>query len=198
MIGRISGTLLQKEPPVLLVDTGGVAYELSAPMSTFYDLPAVGEKVTLHTHLVVREDAQLLYGFSRDSQRRLFRGLLKISGIGPRVALALLSGLSDRELVACIAREDVSRITQVPGIGRKTAERLIVEMRDKIPEGLERTGLSGDDNTVPVKDAVGEAVSALVALGYKPIEANRAICSVTTKGLKSDEIIREALRTMTG
>ena len=134
MIGRLSGILLRKEPPALLVDVNGVGYELEAPMTTFYDLPAVGEKVTLFTHLVVREDAHLLYGFSREAQRRLFRGLLKVNGVGPRVALAVLSGLADDEFVHCVLSEDIARLTQVPGIGRKTAERLIVEMRDKLPQ----------------------------------------------------------------
>ena len=127
MIGRLSGKLLHKEPPTLLVDVNGVGYELEAPMTTFYDLPATGETVTLHTHLVVREDAHLLYGFSSEAQRRLFRSLLKVSGVGPRVGLAILSGLTTQEFIQCIVGEDVARITRVPGIGRKTAERLIVE-----------------------------------------------------------------------
>ena len=125
MIGRLRGKLILKEPPALLIDVNGVGYELDAPMTTFYDLPAIGEAITLHTHLVVRDDAHLLYGFSRESQRSLFRSLLKVSGVGPRVALAILSGLTVDEFVACITSEDVARITCVPGIGRKTAERLI-------------------------------------------------------------------------
>lgn len=194
MIGRLRGTLVRKEPPALLVEAGGVGYELEAPMTTFYDLPAVGEPVTLHTHLVVREDAHLLYGFSRESQRRQFRALLKINGVGPRVALAVLSGLSETELVTCIVHEDVARLTQVPGIGRKTAERLIVELRDKldteVPPSSAPTAMSA-----PV-DPTAEAVSALVALGYKPNEASRVVRAVPAAGLSTEEIIRQALKAM--
>jgi Holliday junction DNA helicase RuvA len=193
MIGRLTGTLLHKEPPTLLIDVGGVGYELEAPMTTFYDLPATGERISLHTHLVVREDAHLLYGFSRESQRKLFRNLLKVSGVGPRVALAILSGLTEAEFGQCIAAEDITRITRVPGIGRKTAERLIVEMRDKI--GTEAVA------SAPVRAAAGaelsptgEAVSALMALGYKPQEASKLVRSVETDGLSTEDIIRQALR----
>lgn len=196
MISRLSGILLRKEPPALLVDVNGVGYELEAPMTTFYDLPAVGEKVTLFTHLVVREDAHLLYGFSREAQRRLFRGLLKVNGVGPRVALAVLSGLADDEFVHCVLSEDIARLTQVPGIGRKTAERLIVEMRDKLPS------LSAGNTPAPANaraaahDPVSEAMSALIALGYKPNEASRAVRAVPSKGLGAEEIIRQALKSM--
>ena len=196
MIGRLTGVLLRKEPPALLLDVGGVGYELEAPMTTFYDLPAVGERVTLFTHLVVREDAHLLYGFSRESQRRLFRGLLKVNGVGPRVALAVLSGLSEEEFARCVLHEDLARLTQVPGIGRKTAERLVIEMRDKLaraPEG--DAPMSATTAAVPA-DPVSEAVSALVALGYKPHEASRAVRALPSKGLKAEEIIRQALKSM--
>jgi holliday junction DNA helicase RuvA len=194
VIGRLSGVLLRKEPPALLVDVNGVGYELEAPMTTFYDLPAVGEKVTLHTHLVVREDAHLLYGFARESQRRLFRALLKVNGVGPRVALSVLSGLSDQEFARCVAEEDIARLTKVPGIGRKTAERLIIEMRDKLPSDVEIShAVSATASTEPA-DPVSEAVSALVSLGYKPPEASRMVRSLDTKGLKTEEIIRQALR----
>ena len=130
MIGRLRGKLLHKAPPSLLIDVGGVGYELEAPMTTFYDLPPVGETVTLYTHMVVREDAQLLYGFSREAQRRLFRSLLKVSGVGPRVGLAILSGLSVDEFMQCLSKQDVDRLRQAPGVGRKTAERLLIELRD--------------------------------------------------------------------
>ena len=136
MIGRLQGVLSRKEPPALMLDVGGVGYELEAPMTVFYELPAVGERVTLYTHLVVREDAHLLYGFVREAQRRLFRELLKVNGVGPRVALAVLSGLSDEEFCRCVAEEDIARLTKVPGIGRKTAERLVIEMRDKLPKDI--------------------------------------------------------------
>ena len=194
MIGRLRGTLVRKEPPALLVEAGGVGYELEAPMTTFYDLPAAGESVTLYTHLVVREDAHLLYGFSRESQRRQFRALLKVNGVGPRVALAVLSGLSEAELAACIAREDVARLTQIPGIGRKTAERLIVELRDKM--AAEPPLATAPTSTPVPADPIGEAVSALVALGYKPNEASRVVRAVPNAGLSTEEIIRQALKAM--
>jgi len=188
MIGRLHGTLLQKSPPSLVIDVHGIGYEVEAPMTTFYDLPAPGQAVTLFTHLVVREDAHLLYGFSREAQRRLFRALLKVSGVGPRIALALLSGLSDEEFLQCLANNDIARLTQVPGIGRKTAERLIVELRDKFdaPATL--------PTAVATQDPVAEAVSALVALGYKPQEASVAVRNIATAGLASEDIIRRALQ----
>jgi len=195
VIGRLHGVLLHKEPPALLVDVGGVGYELEAPMTTFYELPAVGEKVTLYTHLVVREDAHLLYGFAREAQRRLFRALLKVNGVGPRVALAVLSGLSDEEFTRCVADEDIARLTKVPGIGRKTAERLVIEMRDKLPADVATAAPATDTASTPA-DPVSEAVSALVALGYKPNEASRAVRGVSAKGLSAEEIIRQALKGM--
>lgn len=196
MIGRLHGTLLHKSAPTLLLDVAGVGYEIEAPMSTFYDLPAVGQAVTLYTHLVVREDAHLLYGFSREPQRRLFRNLLKVNGVGPRVALAILSGLSDQEFLRCLAGEDVARLTQVPGIGRKTAERLIVELRDKLAQ---EGGPPAGEATLEARlDPMGEALQALQALGYKPNEALRAVRGVAAEGLSSEELIRLALRNMAG
>ncbi len=193
MIGRLRGKLLHKAPPSLLVDVGGVAYELEAPMTTFYDLPPLGETVTLYTHMVVREDAQLLYGFSREAQRRLFRSLLKVSGIGPRVALAILSGLSVDEFMQCISTQDVDRLRQAPGVGRKTAERLLIELRDSalIEPGA---GVALTAGEAPPLDASGEAVAALIALGYKANEAHRAVSGVSTAGLSTEEIIRQALK----
>ncbi|HLQ24520.1 MAG TPA: Holliday junction branch migration protein RuvA [Acidiferrobacterales bacterium] len=198
MIGRLRGVLLQKSAPHLLLDVNGVGYELEAPMTTFYDLPAVGEAVTLYTHLVVRADAHLLYGFSRNAQRRLFRRLLKVNGVGPRVALAILSGLSDQEFLHCVANEDIARLTKVPGIGRKTAERLIVELRDKVLPELDGLDVepSGPPSIAGHIDPLNEAVSALIALGYKPQEASRAVRNVPAKGLSSEEIIRQALKGM--
>ena len=197
MIGRLHGLLLRKEPPALLVDVGGVGYELEAPMTTFYELPAVGEQITLYTHLVVREDAHLLYGFAREAQRRLFRDLLKVNGVGPRVALAVLSGLSDEEFTRCVAEEDITRLTKVPGIGRKTAERLVIEMRDKLPKDVPLPAIHATaDGPVAPADPVSEAVSALVSLGYKPNEASRAVRGIASKGLSAEEIIRQALKGM--
>ena len=195
MIGRLHGVLLRKEPPALLVDVSGVGYELEAPMTTFYELPAVGEMVTLYTHLVVREDAHLLYGFAREGQRRLFRELLKVNGVGPRVALAVLSGLSDDEFSRCVAEEDITRLTRVPGVGRKTAERLVIEMRDKLSTDIAGPAAASAGPAAPA-DPVSEAVSALVSLGYKPNEASRAVRGVPSKGLSAEEIIRQALKGM--
>ncbi|GAB4513087.1 MAG: Holliday junction branch migration protein RuvA [Sulfuricaulis sp.] len=197
MIGRLHGVLLRKEPPALLVDVGGVGYELEAPMTTFYELPAVGGQITLYTHLVVREDAHLLYGFAREAQRRLFRDLLKVNGVGPRVALAVLSGLSDEEFTRCVAQEDITRLTKVPGIGRKTAERLVIEMRDKLPKDVPPPAAHVTaDGPAALADPVSEAVSALVSLGYKPNEASRAVRGIANKGLSAEEIIRQALKGM--
>jgi Holliday junction DNA helicase RuvA len=193
VIGRLRGVLIRKEPPALLLDVGGVGYELEAPMTTFYDLPAAGETVTLYTHLVVREDAHLLFGFARESQRRLFRNLLKVNGVGPRVALAVLSGLSDDEFVRAVQGNDIDRLTRVPGIGKKTAERLIIEMRDKLDHELPA------QTPVPASgDPVSEAVTALIALGYKPNEASRMVRAVSAQGLSTEEIIRQSLRSVAG
>ncbi|MBI5611717.1 MAG: Holliday junction branch migration protein RuvA [Gammaproteobacteria bacterium] len=195
MIGRLRGVVISKSPPTLVLEVGGVGYEIEAPMSTFYELPPVGQNAILHTHLVVREDAQLLYGFSRESQRRLFRALLKVNGVGPRVALAVLSGLSDQEFLCCVANEDIARLTRVPGIGRKTAERLVVELRDKLGDQA-RADRSGAPSPEAPADPVSEAISALIALGYKPQEANRAVHGVAGDGLACEEIIRQALKGM--
>jgi Holliday junction DNA helicase RuvA len=164
MIGRLTGTLADKSPPQLLIDAHGVGYELDVPMSTFYNLPAVGETLTLLTHFVVREDAQLLYGFLTAGERATFRELLKISGIGPRTALAVLSGLSVTELAQAVAQQQVVRLTKVPGIGKKTAERLLLELKGKLAPDL-------GSSSAPVSDAQGDIVQALVALGYNEREA---------------------------
>lgn len=191
---------MQKQPPLLLLDVNGVGYEIEAPMSTIYDLPneAGAAEVALYIHLVVREDAQLLYGFSDRNQRQLFRNLLKISGVGPRVALAILSTLTTSEFIVCIQHEDAVTLTRVPGIGKKTAERIIIDMRDRI-DSLGGEGLSAGlprkltDPDNPVQDAVG----ALTALGYKPAEASRAVQSVRSMSEKRDDLIRNALQYLT-
>jgi Holliday junction DNA helicase RuvA len=193
MIGRLTGVIAAKEPPVLLLDVNGVGYEIEAPLSTFCDLPAKGERVTLHTHLVVREDAHLLFGFLREPDRRLFRSLLKVNGIGPRVALAILSGLNHADLLDALVNEDVARLTRVPGVGRKTAERLVVELRDK----ANMLGANGADRPAGrAADPESEAVNALIALGYRPPEAARAVEGVRESGLASEELIRRALKSM--
>ena len=196
MIGRLKGTLLEKQAPRLLLDVNGVCYEIDAPMTTFYELPEVGSAVILHTHFVVREDAQLLYGFLRESDRGLFRTLIKISGVGPKLALAILSGMSADEFVGCVQGGDSTALTRVPGVGKKTAERLVVEMRDRVKD-WQGVSLSPDAVTQagePAADALKDAISALVALGYKPQEASRMVNAVESEGLASEAIIRQALR----
>ena len=196
MIGRLRGVLVSKQPPELLIDVGGVGYEVEAPMSSFYTLPAVGEQVLLHTHLIVREDAQLLYGFATEPERRLFRQLIRISGVGAKMALAILSGMSADAFVTCLEQGDVTSLTRLPGIGRKTAERLVVELRGRLtPETV--GGLPGAVAGAPGEpgDAAGEAQAALVALGYKPTEAARMVKRVAGEGLAAEELIRRALQT---
>ena len=187
MIGRITGVILEKHPPQVLVDVQGVAYELDVPMSTFYNLPASGARITLHTHLVVREDAHLLFGFASDSERQAFRQLLKISGIGARMALAVLSGMSVDELQQAVAGQDAARLTRVPGIGRKTAERLLLELRGKLHSGAE-TASAG-----VAQSARGDALNALLSLGYGEKEANAALSRLASD-LNTSESIRQALR----
>jgi Holliday junction DNA helicase RuvA len=187
MIARLAGRLVEKHPPSIVVDVHGVGYELDVPMSTFYHLPATGQEVTLLTHLVVREDAQLLFGFGSEGERQLFRQLLRISGIGARTALSLLSGLSVAEVQAAVAQQDSARLTRIPGIGKKTAERLLLELRDKLgpvagAPAQTVAGQSGDD-----------ALNALVALGYSDKEARAALGRLGPE-LPVQEAIRQALR----
>lgn len=195
MIGRLTGTLLEKNPPALLIDVQGVGYEVDAPMSTFYALPATGETVALLTHLVVREDAQLLYGFASSTERVLFRALLKVNGVGAKVALAILSGLSTDEFLSCVATKDVAALVRVPGIGKKTAERLLVELQDKVVQ-LGITSLPSGASTVTDNDpgAREQAEEALLALGYKPAEANRLLDRHSEEGQSVEQMIRAALR----
>jgi holliday junction DNA helicase RuvA len=191
MIGSLRGRIASKSPPQLTVEVGGLGYELEAPMSTFFHLPAVGEEVRLLTHLVVREDAHVLYGFATEEERRLFRSLIKVSGVGPKIALALLSGISVSAFADCVARQDITALTRVPGVGRKTAERLIVEMRDRLaaPEAPTGTPVPGL-GTSPESEAYG----ALVALGYRPAEATRLLKAVGPGTHSTEELIRRALQ----
>ena len=196
MIGRLKGILISKSPPHLLVDVQGVGYEVEAPMSTFYQLPAVESEVTLHTHLIVREDAHILCGFATDSERRLFRSLIRITGVGAKLALAILSGMSADEFARCVQDNDVASLTRLPGVGKKTAERLIIEMRDRLADWQVGETAALPDAAAPhmPADAGREAVSALIALGYRPQEASRMVQSVDSEGLNSEAIIREALK----
>ncbi len=201
MIGRLCGVLAGKQAPTLLIDVNGVGYEVEAPMSTIYQLPELNQPVTLHIHMVVREDAQLLYGFATLEERVLFRTLIKVNGVGPKLGLAILSGISADDFVRCIRDEDSVALVRLPGIGKKTAERLIIEMRDRFKDwhggDLDaQSNDAGSANTVMSnrEDPVKEALSALIALGYKPQEASRFINKLDTKGLSSEEIIRASLQ----
>jgi Holliday junction DNA helicase RuvA len=193
VIGFLKGRLAVKAPPMLLVDVNGVGYELEAPMSTFYGLPATGEVVALFTHLVVREDAHVLFGFGTEAERRLFRSLLKISGVGPKIALGILSGSSVEEFLRTIEAEDVAMLTRIPGIGRKTAERVIIEMRDSVQK-LSAPSAGSPLAPAAVLSPQSEAYGALIALGYKPPEATRLLKNADEPGLSTTEIIRRALK----
>lgn len=193
MIGSVRGRIAAKTPPQLMVDVGGIGYELEAPMSTFFHLPAVGQEVSLLTHLVVREDAHVLYAFATESERRLFRSLIKVSGVGPKIALALLSGISVEAFSRCVVNEDITALTKVPGIGRKTAERLIIEMRDRLKDS--DTPASAGFVAVPAAASPeSEAFGALVALGYRPAEATRLLKAAGPGTHSTEELIRRALQ----
>jgi len=200
MIGRLIGILLEKQPPQLLVEVQGVGYELEAPMSTFYQLPVTGEAVTLHTHMVVREDAQLLYAFFSLSERQLFRNLIRISGVGPKLALTILSGVTADEFTRCVMEGDSKALTSLPGVGKKTAERLIVELRDRLAKEVNAVlpGAEGKPAMLKPteKSPVADAVSALVSLGYKAQEASQMVRTVEAEGLSTEEIIKAALQSM--
>ena len=202
MIGRIRGSLVYKQPPDILVEVGGVGYELQVPMTTLFQLPELGSEVSLVTHFVVREDAQLLYGFIDERDRSLFRQLIKVSGVGPKLALTILSGMDSTSFARCVQRDDISSLIALPGVGKKTAERLLVEMRDKLKdwlgqaEDLDGQVLQGILPT-PVADIVADAEGALIALGYKPQEASRMVAAVNEAGVEgSEELIRRALKSM--
>ena len=195
MIGRLRGKIISKQPPMLLIEVAGVGYEVEAPMSTFYQLPETEAEVLLHTHLIVREDAQLLCGFASEGERKLFRSLIKINGVGAKLALAILSGMSAAEFTRCIHEEDAATLIRLPGVGRKTAERLIIEMRDRLPKTeTQTTAVSGEGAATGAADAGSEARHALEALGYKPAEARRMVQKAAAEGLSSEEIIRAALK----
>ncbi|NBU60028.1 MAG: Holliday junction branch migration protein RuvA [Betaproteobacteria bacterium] len=189
MIGRLRGTLLAKQPPQVLVEAGGVGYEIDVPMSTLYALPALGAEVTLLTHLVVREDAHLLYGFATDRERATFRELLRISGVGPKVALAVLSGLSTDDLARAVAMQDTALLTRVPGIGKKTAERLLLELKGRLADALPGAG------GVAAGGASADVMAALVALGYNEREAAAAVKTLA-EGVSVEEGIRAALKAL--
>jgi len=195
MIGLLRGTILDKRPPHLLLEVQGVGYELEAPMTTFYDLPATGGVVTLYTHLAVREDAHLLYGFAKINERDLFRHLLRVNGVGARLALTILSGMDAGAFAGCIQAGDTATLVRLPGVGRKTAERLVIEMRDRLDSlaGISLTPSGGAVARAP-SSPLEDAVTALIGLGYKPQEASRMVRAIDAAELTSEEIIRTALQ----
>lgn len=197
MIGRLRGVLAEKQPPLLLLDVQGVGYEVEAPMSTFYQLPTVGETVTLHTHLVVRDDAHLLFGFASENERAMFRSLIKVNGVGAKLALTLLSGISASDFARCVQDNDTATLVRLPGVGKKTAERLVVEMRDRLADwqGDAATRLPNNPvSGISANAVVRDAISALVGLGYKPQEASRLVSNIDGEGLGSEDLIRAALK----
>ncbi|HKR77832.1 MAG TPA: Holliday junction branch migration protein RuvA [Rhodanobacter sp.] len=196
MIGRLRGTLVSKQPPWLLVEVGGVGYELEAPMSTIYDLPGLGKEVVLLTHYAQKEDSVALYGFLQEAERALFRNLQKVSGIGAKIALAVLSGVSTNDFARLVHAGDVVALTKIPGIGKKTAERIVVELRDRV-DGM-ATSLPGAAPAGAPLDAAGEATVALQQLGYKPAEVTRLVQKVAADGDSAEAIIRKALRAALG
>lgn len=198
MIGRLRGTLLEKRAPHLLLDVGGVGYEIDAPMSTFYSLPETGSEIVLHTHLVVREDSHTLFGFFSESERSMFRNLIKISGVGAKLALTILSGISVNDFITCVEHQDTATLTRLPGVGKKTAERLIIEMKDRIQKLEVASGIDAG-RIHPVSggkiSSTEDAVSALIALGYKPQDASSMVRGIDkSPDMPSQEIIRLALQ----
>ncbi len=203
MIGQIRGILIEKNPPEILVDVGGITYEIQVPMSTLYQLPDVGQEVVLHTHFVVRDDAQLLYGFCHTKDKTLFRSLIRVNGVGPRMALVILSGMEPDEFVRVVRNNDVTAMVNMPGIGKKTAERLIVEMRDRLSEWQASEGAGSapetQDSASTIKVFSKDAEAALIGLGYKPQQAARAIAQVLKDNLEitdSEELIRMSLKSI--
>jgi len=198
LIGFLRGKLVAKAPPMLVLDVQGVGYEVEAPMTTFYNLPAMGETVQLHTHLVIRDDAHILFGFSTEADRVMFRTLIKVNGVGPKLALTILSGQSSDEFYRCIQDNDTAALVRLPGVGKKTAERLIIEMRDKLPaageSNAEQTSVADGAVAVPRSHAKQEAISALCALGYKPADASKMVQNIAQEDKTCEDIIRLALQ----
>lgn len=198
MIGFLRGKLVAKAPPQLVLDVQGVGYEVEAPMTTFYNLPALGEEVRLHTHLVVREDAHILFGFSSETDRMMFRTLIKVNGVGPKLALTILSGQSAEEFHHCIRNNDTQALVRLPGVGKKTAERLIVEMRDRLPDLSDSSDSAVTMTSADPQPAIGnprqEAISALCALGYKAQDAAKMVQNIAVEDKRCEDIIRLALQ----
>ncbi|MGZ8907796.1 MAG: Holliday junction branch migration protein RuvA [Methylobacter sp.] len=197
MIGFLRGKLAVKAPPILVLDVQGVGYEVEAPMTTFYDLPTIGQEIILYTHLVVREDAHILFGFSTEADRAMFKTLIKVNGVGPKLALTILSGQSAEEFHRCIHNNDTQALVRLPGVGKKTAERLVIEMRDRLPD-LGDSVMANTDNTNLLSPAISnpkqEAISALCSLGYKPLDASKMVQAISIEGKSCEELIRLALQ----
>ena len=194
MIGFLRGKLIKKPPPLLILDVKGVGYEIEAPMTTFYVLPKTGNEIEIYTHLVVRDDAHLLFGFATENERLLFRNLIKVNGVGAKMALTILSGIEANEFSQCIQNNNAERLTKLPGIGKKTAERLIIEMRDRIENIPKLATIQKNGNMDKRSNPADEAISALISLGYKPAEASKYVLAITNDGMSSEELIREALK----
>ncbi|MCL1073064.1 Holliday junction branch migration protein RuvA [Shewanella dokdonensis] len=203
MIGRLHGILLEKQAPDVLLDVQGVGYELQMPLTSFYELPELNQTATIYTHFVVREDAQLLYGFITKQERSLFRLLIKANGVGPKLALTILSGMTAQEFVNCVERDDIATLVKLPGVGKKTAERLLVEMRDKLKSLLETASgnerefvLKSNYTPTTVNNAEDDAMAALLTLGYKPAQASKAVSAAFEEGMDSETLIKAALKSM--
>ncbi|WP_077340609.1 Holliday junction branch migration protein RuvA [Pseudocolwellia agarivorans] len=204
MIGRLRGCLLEKTAPEVLIECNGVGYEVTMPMTSIYTLPEINQEAIVYIHFVVREDAQLLYGFANKTERKLFRLLMKVNGVGPKLGLAILSSMSADQFVSCVIHDDLSTIVKIPGVGKKTAERLLIEMRDRLKDWqLDNSSSEIDNILVPnkientfVNDERGDAINALISLGYNQSQADKAVKSVFEKGMKSENIIRNALKAM--
>ena len=210
VIGRLRGTLVEKLSPEILIECAGVGYEVTMPMTSIYALPELEQQATIYIHFVVREDAQLLYGFANKIERKLFRLLIKVNGVGPKLALAILSNMSADQFVSCVRHDDLSAIVKIPGVGKKTAERLLIEMRDRLKDWqTERIELVSHDGVIPeqlsaelsqestfINDNKGDAINALISLGYKQIQADKAVKSVYNRDMSSEDIIRDALKSM--
>lgn len=204
MIGRLRGILVEKQAPEILIDIQGLGYEVQMPLTSFYELPELNQEAVVYTHFVVREDAQLLYGFITKQERALFRLLIKTNGVGPKLALTILSGMTASEFVACVERDDIATLVKLPGVGKKTAERLLVEMRDKLKSLMEASHgserefvLQADYTPAPVVNTAEEdAIGALLALGYKPAIASKAVSAAFKEGMDSESLIKAALKSM--
>ncbi|MGB2079072.1 MAG: Holliday junction branch migration protein RuvA [Vibrio sp.] len=200
MIGRLRGLIIEKQPPEVLIEVGGVGYEIQMPMSCFYELPNVGQEAIVYTHFVVREDAQLLYGFNTVKERALFREVIKANGVGPKLGLGILSGMTASQFVTCVEHEDISALVKLPGVGKKTAERLVIEMRDRlkgwVTQDLFNQPIVDTHSVMGEQNAQDEALSALESLGYKPATAAKVIKQVAKPQMSAEDIIKDALKSM--